>query len=255
MIPSDKRFTLLKWLTRNTHFSRRKSFDAIVSGQVKINGVVTRDTGVTIHPANDNITINGKLLRKSPPALIYILLNKPKGVVTSIHDPEGRTTVIDLIKKIKTPVFPVGRLDIMTEGILLLTNDGTLANTLLHPRFSVPRTYHAKVKGKVFPEVFEHLRRGTIKLDGRPIRPIEIETLKSLKKNSWLKVTIREGRNREVRRMLGKLNLPVLNLIRVGFGPLNCNGLKPGQWRQLTETEVRRLQEINRFKKGKFGNG
>ena len=237
---------LLKWITQNTHLSRRKAFQAIVTGQVKVDGKAVSDTGFTVTPALGRITLKGKAVRKTPPPPVYIILHKPKGVVTSTSDPEGRTTVLDLAKKIRTSVFPVGRLDIMTQGLLLLTNDGSLAHTLMHPRFSVPRTYHVKVKGKVSPKVFAALRAGALKLDGKPIRPVDIEVLKPLKKNTWLKVTIREGRTREVRRMFTRFDIPVLNLIRVRFGPLTFKGLKPGQWRLLTEREIWQLKQIEK---------
>lgn len=238
-----KKIPILKWLTLSTRLSRRKAFDAIVSGKVKVNGQIVTDVKTPIDPERDHVLLNGKHLRKGSPAPIYILLHKPKGVVTTTEDAEGRTTVLDLVRKIKTPVFPVGRLDIMTEGLLLLTNDGPLANALLHPKYGVPRTYHVKVKGKIPQKVFAILKKGELKLDGKLIRPVSVEVLKSLEKNTWLKVTLREGRNREVRRIFANLNLPVLNLLRVGFGPLTIKGLPPGQWRMLTEKEISRLKQ------------
>jgi len=239
-----KKLPLLKWLTLSTRLSRRKAFDAITSGKVKVNGTVISDVRTLIDPDGDTVTIGGKRVRKGLPAPIYILLHKPKGVVTSAEDPEGRTTVLDLVKKIKTPVFPVGRLDIMTQGLLLLTNDGPLANALLHPKYAILRTYHVKVKGKIPPKAYSLLKKGNLKLDGRTILPVEIKVLKSLEKNTWLSVTLREGRNREVRRIFEKLNLPVLNLIRVRFGPLTVKGLPPGQWRMLTDKEISRLKQV-----------
>ena len=244
MNPAEKNLPILKWLTLTTRLSRRKAFDAIVSGRVKIDGVVVTDVKRPVAPEKDRVFLDGKPLRQGSPAPIYILLHKPRGVVTTTKDTEGRATVLDLIRKIKTPVFPVGRLDIMTEGLLLLTNDGPLANTLLHPRYGVPRTYHVKVKGRIPPKAFAVLKKGEIRLDGRPVRPVSAEVLKSLEKNTWLKVTLREGKNREVRRIFAKLGLPVLGLVRVGFGPLSLNGLAPGQWRLLTEKEVSRLRNI-----------
>lgn len=250
MSPDKKRLSLLKLITQSTRLSRRKSFQAIVSGQVKINGSTVTDTGFLIDTDKEMVTINGKLVFRTPPNPLYILLHKPKGVISSVYDPEGRTTVIDLVRKIKTPLFPVGRLDIMTQGLLLLTNDGYLANALLHPSYSVPRVYHVKVKGRVPQGVFTILNKGTIKLDGRRIRPVETEVLRSLKKNTWLKVTTREGRTHEVMRMFAKLHVPVLNLIRVGFGPLTYKGLQPGQWRILMEGELRQLKRMMETAKG-----
>jgi 23S rRNA pseudouridine2605 synthase len=240
--------TLLKWLQLNSNLSRRKAFEAIVEGQVRVNTRIINDTHFVLSPGTDTVVLRGKRLKAKNPHAIhaYILFYKPKGIVTSMSDPQGRTTVADFLKKIKTPIFPVGRLDIMTEGLLLLTNDGILANRLLHPSFSVPRFYHVKIKGKISPEALVPLRKGAVKLDGKPIRPVEVETFKTLKKNTWLKVTVREGRKREIRRMFDKLGIPVLNLIRVGFGPLKLQGLEPGHWRELTEREIKRLKHYTR---------
>ncbi len=248
MTRNDPGTPLLKWITRHTPLSRRKAFQAIVSGEVRVDGVPVSDTGFVIRDTH-RVTIQGKPARKTAPPPAYILLYKPKGVVTSTADPTGRPTVLDLVKKARVPLFPVGRLDIMTQGILLLTNDGALGNVLTHPRYAIPRTYHVKLKGKVPHEVLETLRRGKLRLDGKPIRPVEVEIIKSLQKNTWLKVTITEGRNREVRRMFERFNIPVLNLIRVRFGPLTLKGLRPGQWRPLTEKEISQLKRLEKAKK------
>jgi len=242
-------------VTLATRLSRRKAFDAIVTGRVAINGTVTFDTQALLDPERDVVTVGKKRLRRGLPPPIYLALHKPKGVVTSLEDPHGRPTVLDLVKRIKTPIFPVGRLDIMTQGLLLMTNDGPLANALLHPRYGIPRIYHVKVKGRIPSEAFTVLRKGKMKLNGKPIQPVGVEVLRSLEKNTWLKVTLREGRNREVRRIFERLNLPVLNLIRVGFGPIELKGLPPGHWRALTEKEVEALKRVakDQGKEGSYG--
>ncbi len=246
MNQNRKDLPLLKWIKQNTRLSRRKALQTIVAGQVRIDGKVITDTGFVVTSSHTKIAVNNRTVRAKPMVPAYILLNKPKGAVTSTKDPAGRTTVLDLVKKVRVPVFPVGRLDIMTQGLLLLTNDGDLAHHLMHPRFSVPRTYHVKIKRRVPREVFSILRDGAMKLDGKRIRPVEVSTLKSLEKNTWLEVTIREGRSREVRRIFNRLKLQVLNLIRVRYGPLALKGLRPGQWRPLTEKEIRLLKQIER---------
>jgi len=251
MNPNPEKMTLLKWMTRNTRLSRRKAFEAIVSGQVKVEGTVVTDTTFPLGSSARRVTLNGKPVRRTFPPPVYLLLYKPKGVVTSASDPQGRATVLDLVKKNRIPIFPVGRLDIMTEGLLLLTNDGPLAHALTHPSYSVPRTYHVKLKGTVPPQVFKTLRSGALKLDGKPIRPVEVQILKTLRRNTWLTVTLREGRTREIRRIFAIFNLPVLNLIRVRYGPLSLKGLQPGQRRYLTEKEIRRLKQIE--KEGSHG--
>jgi len=158
MNQKNEPISLLKWITRHTRLSRRKAFEAIVGGEVQVDGKVITDTAHPLSPSARSVTLRGKPVRQTPPPPVYILLHKPRGVVTSTSDPEGRTTVLDLVRKNRVPVFPVGRLDIMTQGLILLTNDGPLANKLVPPRYSVPRTYHVKVKGRVPSPVFKALR-------------------------------------------------------------------------------------------------
>jgi len=198
--------------------------------------------GTKADPSRDDIRVDGRRI-KSAERLRYILLYKPAGYVTTRSDPQRRRTVIDLLHGVKEYVYPVGRLDYDTQGLLLLTNDGDLAARLTHPRHQVDRTYEACVAGMPDGEAIDRLRRG-IPLDGRRTLPADVLLVNkgSREKNGVLLVTIREGRNRQVRRMLQAVGHPVQSLRRVRFGPLSDRGLQPGQWRDLSPTEVEKLK-------------
>ncbi len=185
-----------------------------------------------VDPREDRVQVGNKQL-SAPFSPIYILLNKPKGVVSTLKDPQGRMTVRDLLKGIQRRVFPVGRLDYHTEGVLLLTNDGDLAQKLLHPSYRIERVYQAKLKGVPDKEVLERIRKG-VELEPGVILKARARLLKILKANSWLQLVLYEGRYREVRRMCEALGHPVLVLRRTRFGPLSAKGLPPGAYRHLT---------------------
>jgi len=199
--------------------------------------------GTKANPTRDDIRIDGRRV-KTVERFRYILLNKPAGFVTTRSDPERRRTVIDLLAGVREYVYPVGRLDYDTEGLLLLTNDGDLAARLTHPRHGVERTYEAHVAGMPDDEAMDRLRRG-IPLDGRRTLPAEASLLNRgrSERHGVLSITIREGRNRQVRRMLEAVGHPVRKLIRVGIGTLSDRGLRPGSWRELTPHELRLLKQ------------
>jgi 23S rRNA pseudouridine2605 synthase len=201
-----------------------------------------REMGTKADPSHDDIRVDGRRI-KSAERLRYILLYKPAGYVTTRSDPQRRPTVIDLLRGVKEYVYPVGRLDYDTEGLLLLTNDGDLAARLTHPRHGVERRYEARVAGMPDEETVERLRRG-IPLDGRRTLPAEVSLLNKRRGagDAVLAITIREGRNRQVRRMLEAVGHPVKKLTRVGIGPLSDRGLKRGTWRELTGGEVEKLK-------------
>jgi pseudouridine synthase len=205
--------------------------------------------GTKANPASDDIRVDGRRIR-SAERLRYILLYKPAGYVTTRSDPQRRRTVLDLLPGVKEYVYPVGRLDYDTEGLLLLTNDGDLAARLTHPRHGVERTYEARVAGMPDEAALEQLRRG-ISLDGRRTLPAAVSLLNKRRGagDGVLAITIREGRNRQVRRMLDAVGHPVRRLTRVGIGPLSDRGLKPGTWREL------RQEEVEKLKKWKSGKG
>lgn len=223
--------------------SRRKCEELILAGKVEVNDEVVTTLGVKVNPAEDIIKVNGKLIQ--PEKKVYVILHKPKGVITSVSDPHGRRVVTDYLKGIKERVYPVGRLDYDTEGLLLLTNDGEFANLLMHPRHHVPRTYHAYVKGVPHGSILDELRSGVILEDGKTA-PAEVEyyDISPDQKQSIISITIYEGRNRQVRRMFEKVGHPVIRLRRVQFGTLFLDGLPRGKYRILSAQEVEELRDF-----------
>ena len=224
--------------------SRRAAEKLIAEGRVTINGETVREMGVKADPASADIRVDGRRV-KSAERHRYILLYKPAGYVTTRSDPQRRRTVIDLLRGVKEYVYPVGRLDYDTEGLLLLTNDGELAAMLTHPRHGVERTYEARVKGVPDDDAIDQLRRG-IPLDGRRTLPADVVLANKTRRDSdgIVLITIREGRNRQVRRMLEAVSHPVKSLKRTRIGPISDRRLKPGEWRELTAEELTRLRDL-----------
>ena len=223
--------------------SRRKAEELIREGRVAINGRTAR-IGDRADPAKDQIRVDGRRV-SLPPAKIYILLNKPKGVVTTIDDPQGRKTILDLLPTNNRRLFPVGRLDYDAEGLLLLTNDGELSHRLSHPSFRLPRTYRVKVKGRPTSAEIRRLSQGIYLEDGWTT-PCRIASLRETAENLWLEMVLYEGRNRQVKRMWAKLGYPVLKLKRVGFAGLSLGKLQPGEYRALRPVEVQKLKSRSR---------
>jgi len=232
---------LQKILSESGIASRRKAEALIQEGRVSVNGRVAR-LGEKADPYHDSIKIDGQRVGLSP-AKLYLLLNKPRGTVTTSGDPEGRTTVMDLLKIKKPRLFPVGRLDFDAEGVLLLTNDGEMTYRLSHPSFHVPRTYWVKVRGKPGAEEIRKLSRG-VSLEDGPTAACQIFPLKETEGNLWLEMILYEGRNRQVKRMWERLGYPVLKLKRVGFAGLSLGSLKPGEYRSLRPGEVQKLRRL-----------
>lgn len=222
--------------------SRRKCEELILAGKVELNGEVVTTLGVKANPASDVITVNGKPLRVKTDR-VYLAFHKPKGVITSTSDPEGRKTVIDFIKGVGTRVYPVGRLDYDSEGLLLLTNDGDLANRLTHPRHHVAKIYHATVKGVPHGDALEKLKQGVMLEDGMT-QPAEVEYHDvDMERNiATISIIIHEGRNRQVRRMFDSIGHPVIKLKRVQFGNITLQGIARGKYRHLTKSELNELQ-------------
>lgn len=209
-----------------------------------------REPGAQADPERDAIVVDGRPL---PPAasLRYVVLHKPRGYVTSRHDPEGRPVVLDLVPAEMGRVYPVGRLDYDAEGLLLLTNDGELANRLLHPRYEIPRVYEVEVEGQVREGDLPRWRRG-VRLEDGPAVPRAVRVLRRSVHRTWLAVTFAEGRYREVKRYCKAMGHPVARLRRVEFGPLRLGRLSPGQSRPLTDVELERLKSLQR---GRLGAG
>ncbi len=219
--------------------SRREAETMITAGRVAVNGLVVTELGTKADPARDRITLDGKPVRLQESRL-YILLYKPAGYVTTLKDPEGRPVVTSLLKGIRERVYPVGRLDYNTEGLLLLTNDGAWANALAHPRHEVEKEYLVKVRGKVSSEQVARLSGG-VELDDGRTAPAKVRIEQESQMNSRLSVTIHEGRYRQVRRMCEAVGLTVAALKRVRYGFLHLGELKQGEFRHLTADEARRL--------------
>jgi len=219
--------------------SRRAAEELILAGRVTVNGIVVTELGSKADPTTDKITVDGKPLLFSTRHL-YILLNKPTGYITALKDSQGRALVTDLLLGVEERVYPVGRLDYNTEGLLLLTNDGEWANRLMHPRHEVEKEYHVRVRGKVLDQQLKRMAGG-VELEDGVTAPAMVRLLKNSDQNDWISVTIHEGKNRQVRRMCEAVSLFVVRLRRVRYGTLELGALKPGQFRHLTGTEVQEL--------------
>jgi 23S rRNA pseudouridine2605 synthase len=223
--------------------SRRKSEELIAAGRVLVNGQVVTELGTKADPEQDHIRVDGKLLQ-GPERYTYVVLNKPKGYVTTVSDEKKRPTVMDLVQKVKGRVYPVGRLDWASEGLLLMTNDGTLANALMKASSNVAKTYVVKVAGQPDEGKLDKLRRGVsiAEKGGRRVRtaPARIRLIRE-GDNPWLEVTIIEGRNRQVRKMFEEVGHHVEKIRRVQYGPLALD-VPPGDWRNLTLLEVGKLK-------------
>jgi 23S rRNA pseudouridine2605 synthase len=233
---------LQRFLSQAGVASRRKAETMITSGHVRVNGRVVSELGSKIDPSRDRVEVNGK--RVVAEEHIYILLNKPRGYVTTLSDPEGRPTVLELVEKVGARVYPVGRLDFNTEGLLVLTNDGDLANGLMHPRGGVEKVYHVKVRGQADARVIDQIRRGLTLDDGERTQPTDAELLGPSEggNNSWLEVVLREGKNRQIHRMCEALGLTVAKLRRVRYAGIDLGDLRSGRWRPLNRFELQKLK-------------
>ncbi|NLW07015.1 MAG: rRNA pseudouridine synthase [Clostridia bacterium] len=233
---------LQKYLARAGVASRRRAELLIKAGKVQVNGRTVTTMGFQVQPGRDRVTVGGKAVKQSPNRT-YILLYKPAGYVTTAADPQGRPTVMDLVKDVPVRLHPVGRLDLATEGLLLLTDDGELTLRLTHPRYGITKTYLALVEGVPANNTIKQLCRG-VKLEDGLTAPAEVKLCQTRGDRALLELILREGRKREVRRMLAAVNHPVVWLKRTRLAFLNLRGLKPGSYRHLTPGEVERLYRL-----------
>ena len=229
---------LQKYLSACGVASRRKAEELILAGAVKVNGR-TAALGDKVDPRKDRVTVHGKPVRAIDEK-VYLMLNKPRGFVTTMSDEQGRRCVADLVADAPQRVYPVGRLDRNSEGLLLMTNDGAFANSIQHPRSHIAKTYRVTVRPPVTDEQLARMMAG-IPLDGRTTLPCEIETLVKEEERVVLKFVLYEGRNREIRRLCEEVGLEVVRLKRIAIDTLTLGMLPQGKWRLLTETEVKRL--------------
>ena len=225
---------LHKVLARAGVASRRKCEELIAAGRVRVNGQTVAEPGRKVDPEHDCIEVDGQPIAL-PGEHIYLLLNKPAGYVSTVHDPQGRPTVVDLVH-VPERLYPVGRLDMDSEGLLLLTNDGDFAQRLTHPSFEHEREYHLWVDGQPTPHTLQRLREG-IELEDGFTWPAEVTVLRQEAGGTWLRFVIHEGRKRQLRRMCQTVGHPVRRLIRVRMGPLTLGDLQPGQYRPLSDQE------------------
>ena len=231
---------LAKYLAEAGIASRRKAEEFIVQGRVKVNGLLVQEKGYIINPDLDRVEFDGRIITREEK--VYILLNKPAGYISSVFDPQGRPTVMDLLKDITLRVYPVGRLDFDTEGLLLLSNDREFTNLMIHPRYEMTKTYQALVEGKPDKKSLQMLREG-IQLDDGLTAPAQVNILEAYKDKTLLEIEIHEGRKRQVKRMCQAIGHPVISLKRNAFGFLKLQGVALGKYRFLTPVEVNKLKQ------------
>lgn len=232
---------LQKYMAQCGVASRRRCEEIIREGRVLVNGAPVLEMGARVGEG-DVVTLDGKVIAPEE-RKYYVLYHKPAGEVTTASDPRGRPTVLDRFADFPARLFPVGRLDYDSEGLLLLTNDGALAQRMLHPSGEVGKTYLVRIGGSLPVESVRALRRG-VPVDGRPTAPAQVRIIRETPAETTLLITIHEGRNRQVRRMLQAVDRQVRLLRRVQFGPLELGGLARGEWRELTEAEVERVRGL-----------
>lgn len=230
---------LQKYISQCGVTSRRKAEELILKGHVKVNGNVVTELGTKIDTSKDIVTVNNKKISKVND-FIYIKLNKPEGYVTTVKDQFNRKAVLDLID-IKERIYPIGRLDYNTSGLLLLTNDGDLANKLLHPKYLIYKTYEALVEGQIQDDSLNKLKTGVI-IDDYKTAPAKVKLLKYMDNKSLVQISIHEGKNRQVRKMFDAVGYPVNSLKRISFGEINLDNLSLGAWKHLSDKEIKYLK-------------
>ena len=226
---------LQKYIAGSGVTSRRKAEELILSGLVKVNGITVTELGTKIDPDKDVVTVDNKIISEVREH-IYIKLYKPEGYVTTVKDQFNRKTVLDLID-IKDRIYPIGRLDYSTSGLLLLTNDGDLANKLMHPRYHIFKTYIAETEGRISDESIKNLKTGVM-IDSGKTAPAKVKLLKYMNNKSLVQISIYEGKNRQVRKMLESVGHSVRSLKRVSFGEINLDDLTVGSWKYLSREEI-----------------
>ena len=235
---------LQKYLSECGLLSRRAAEEAIERGLVKVNGALA-PIGTKIDPDTDEVTYRGEVVKRQEEGTVVVMLNKPRGVLTSMSDDRGRVCVSELVQDVGVRVFPCGRLDFDSKGLLLLTNDGELANQLTHPRHHIPKTYHVRIEGRIGQEEIDQLQK-PIRLDGYMTRPAEVSLVKTGAGYTVLSFTLHEGRNRQIRRLCAAAGLRVQQLQRVAIGPVSLGRLKTGMWKKLNYAQIEELRKYGK---------
>jgi 23S rRNA pseudouridine2605 synthase len=217
--------------------SRRKAEGYITQGRVTVNGEIVKELGTKVDPKNDIILVDGHLADLNAVEPIYLMLHKPRGMVTTLSDPEGRETVMNLVKEISERIYPVGRLDYLSEGLLLMTNDGEFANMIMHPKFNVTKVYEVKVFGSVTETIINKLKAGAYLEEGL-VKPTSVRVIKQLPTKTWIEFRLNEGRNREIRRLCEAVGLTVDKLKRLAIGGLSVEGVSPGNFRLMSKAQM-----------------
>lgn len=232
---------LQKYLSEQGILSRRAAEEEIRRGKIKVNGK-TAELGMKIDPAADTVEYDGRVVGAQTARRVYLMLNKPVGYVTTMSDEMGRPCVAELVENVGVRVYPIGRLDLESEGLLLFTNDGALANRLMHPRYHKPKVYHVKIRGEVSAEKIAALGR-PMEIDGYMTKPAGISVVTRKKEFTVLAMELFEGRNRQIRKMCESLGLVILTLKRISIGEVKLGNLAPGEWRYLTKSQVESLKK------------
>ncbi len=241
MFKEGNQLRLAKYLAQAGIASRRHAEQLIRTGEIKVNGQVVTEMGIQVEPGTDIIEYQGRPI-SSVPKMVYVLLYKPAGFICSVNDPQGRPTVLNLLKDIKERIYPVGRLDFDTSGLLLLSNDGEFTNLMIHPRYKIIKTYEARVKGSVSQQDLDRMRKGLLLEDGMTA-PAQVKLLAQDENSSLLEISIHEGRKRQIKRMCAAINHPVLNLKRTRLAFLSLQDLDEGEYRLLSSQEVEALKK------------
>ena len=238
---------LQKYFTDCGVLSRRAAEAEIAAGRVRVNGEIAQ-LGTKIDPARDTVTYKGKAVEPQNDRKIYVMLNKPRGYVTTLSDEKSRKCITELISDIEERIYPIGRLDMDSDGLLLLTNDGELTNFLTHPRHEIPKIYHVKVKGSLTPEKLREIGK-PIEIDGMETKPVKVTLVSTDRDSSTLEMTLFEGRNRQIRRMCEARDVEILRLCRIAIGNITLGNLAPGKWRYLSHAQVEYLKNAMKHSK------
>ncbi|QQR89756.1 MAG: rRNA pseudouridine synthase [Myxococcales bacterium] len=238
---AEKLERLQKILAKAGVASRRAAEELIIKGRVRVDGRIVTELGSKANPRRAKIEVDGKRIVLEP--LVYFVFHKPRAVLSTLSDPEGRECLADYIRDVPERVYPVGRLDYHTSGVLLLTNDGELSEALMHPRVAAPKVYIAKVSGKVSVDDLQKLTQGIVLDDGYKTAPAKVHVDREEPRSTWLRIALQEGKNRQIHRMLEALDKRVMRLARLSHAGIDAEGLRPGQKRPLKKTEIEKLKK------------